>query len=99
MYFGLEGSFFALFGVWRGIGANAGFNFQRITIDNSLTWFRVSGSDGGNTIITNNPKLGLKLGKVWIKAGPSFQINSNDALENWMKIGQLNYNLEVTFLL
>lgn len=97
-YAGAEAGLMGLFALWGGIGVCGGFAAGPVTIDNSVTCFGIMGNEGaGGGHITSNPKLGLKFGPVWMKAGPSFLLTSESATGNWLQIGQTKMNFELCF--
>ena len=100
-YVSIDANFFALFAGWGGIGINAGFTIKNFTIDNSIVKFGASAQKGvGKSMTTYNPKLGIRIGEWWIKAGPSFLIGGSKAIfPDWIKIGNYNYNFEVNYLI
>jgi len=72
-----------------------------ITIDNSITiWAIVGYSPGsGNWKSIYNPKLGIYLGPVWVKAGPSFTVSQKKEFAfDVIKINNTNFNFEVSYI-
>lgn len=102
-YVSLDANAFGFFAVWGGVGVNAGLSLGFITIDNSLIFLGGNAGGGagyGSSRVSYNPKIGLNLGnRVWLKAGPSFSLKSTVPSENWIKIGDFNYNFELSFFL
>ena len=99
-YAGLEANGFSLFAAWGGVGVNGGFTVSNFTMDCSLmNWYAV-GPDGQKVPSQQslNPKLGLRMGPVWLKAGPSFLLSQDSFAPEQLKIGRLNYNFELNIL-
>jgi hypothetical protein len=100
-YVGVEGSTL----VWIGagiytVGVNAGVRHQSFTLDNSLSRTIVADTDMQTFAFYNscNPKIGCRLGPVWIKTGPSIWLSGNADWGRWMKIGSLPVNVEVHYV-
>jgi hypothetical protein len=100
-YAGAEASIFVIFAGVFSVSADAGFAFGPLTIDNSLTRSVIVSPDGGENsyYTTCNPKLGLNIGPVWLKAGPSYAVGKSDAaMGNWLKKGNNHYNVELLYI-
>ncbi len=98
IYAGVEASLFVVFAGVFTASANVGFAAGPVTLDNSLAFTRVSDPEGDNSnYSTYNPKLGLMIRPVWLKAGPSFVINGNPDWGKWMKVNGRCYNVELHY--
>lgn len=98
-YAGVEGSMFVMYAGVFGISANVGVAIGPFTVDNSITRTAIVGPSGerpGN-YTTYNPKLGLNIGPIWLKAGPSILMDGN-GIEDWAKINNRYYNFEVLYI-
>jgi len=95
-YTGLEYGGFMFFAIWGEIGVNTGVSLGPFTLDNSINSLFVLVEGPTRYQTTYNPKLGIHLGPVWLKAGPSFLISKESVLfEDWIKIGKYNMNFEI----
>jgi hypothetical protein len=99
IYAGADVSTFVFFaGVFTASG-NVGFVAGPVTLDNSLAFTVVSSPESENSnYSTCNPKLGLIIGPIWLKAGPSFAVHGNPDWGNWMKKNGTCYNVELHYL-
>lgn len=100
IYSGLDLSAMGLFAVWFSAGINAGISLKYITLDNNIAFFGIAGPEnqfGNHT--TYNPKIGVLIGPVWIKAGPSFLINPSQAEVNPIHWKGQALNVEFTIVL
>jgi hypothetical protein len=100
-YVGAEASMLVFFAGAFTISADAGFALGPVTIDNSLTRtvFASPVGDRNSYSTTYNPKLGLNIGPVWLKAGPSFKLGKSDSpMGNWLTIGNNPYNVELLYI-
>jgi hypothetical protein len=100
LYTGLDLSAMGLFAVWFSAGINAGISLKHITLDNNIAFFGLAGPDNqfGNHL-TYNPKFGILIGPVWIKAGPSFLLNPSQAEVNPIRLKNQAFNVEFTIIL
>ncbi|MSQ79850.1 MAG: hypothetical protein EXR21_09300 [Flavobacteriaceae bacterium] len=94
---------FGLFQPVLTITGYVGFKIGSITIDNSLAFLNVF-PDGkwlkDKHQFTYNPKIGLKVGSIWVKVGPSFMLEPKyGLLDDWMKLGNNYYNFDLNFIL
>ncbi len=99
LYGGGELSLFGFHALALGISANTGVAVGPFTIDNSITYTIRRGPSGekpGN-YTTYNPKLGLNIGPIWLKAGPSILLDGK-GIEDWTKINNRYYNFEVLYI-
>ena len=99
-YVGLDFNAMGLAAAWLSIGTTIGLSFPFFTLDNSLTFSGWTGPDGGyqnGGHISWNPKLGLRIGPVWLKSGPSLILGTTTIDENWLKFNQYNLNFELSF--
>lgn len=100
LYAGLDLSAMGLFAVWFSAGINAGISLKYFTLDNNIAFFGIAGPEnqfGNHT--TYNPKIGVLIGPVWIKAGPSFLINPSQAEVNPIHWKGQALNVEFTIVL
>mgnify|MGYP000270931559 CR=1 FL=1 len=99
-YAGSETSLFVLFAGTFSISATTGFNAEWFTLDGSVSRTSVASPDGDvvSRFTTFNPKLGLAIRKVWIKAGPCYFING-EPWENWVNINGIPFNFEVRYVI
>lgn len=102
-YIGSEASIVVLFAGAASISGTAGFKTGRFTTDCSLSRLWLANSDGDVVArqTTLNPKIGVMIGPVWIKTGPSFLLtNENvfrDLFGNFMHITNIPFNLELNY--
>lgn len=102
---GTEVSIVILFGMAVSIAGTVGLKTGPITIDCSITRLILTNPDGVvvSRQTTVNPKLGIILGPVWIKTGPSLlSTNPNifgNTFGNFMHIKAVPFNLEVNYSL
>ncbi len=88
-----------LFAVWGGVGINGGIALGHFTLDNSLSRWGILGPDGqdfGQTLY--NPKIGVHIGRVWIKAGPSILLSEERWKEDQLKLGEMNMNISISYI-
>jgi hypothetical protein len=103
IYGGADLSIFALFQPAIGVTGYSGVKMRFFTIDNSLAF--LNGFPDGKIVndkhqFTYNPKIGIKLGSVWLKVGPSFIIEDRwIELNKWMKVGSHFYNIDLNIIL
>ena len=99
LYGGAEFSMFGLFAVWGSVGANAGISAGPITLDASLTFWIIGLNEKHFGTTTFNPKVGLQiLDCVWLKSGYSFFPRGENIFPTWMRIGNQNVNIELSFV-
>lgn len=99
VYVGAETSLFVFFAGVISISANAGFNLAFVTIDNSITRTLVSSPDNVKySYTTYNPKLGIHIGPIWLKSGPSFALKQSEQMDGWLKLNGIHYNFELLFM-
>lgn len=106
LFYGVEGSFWIAGAFFASMDFTIGLKKSIFTLETSLGgwWFPKKGDDGHNAHITFNPKIGIKIWGIWIKAGPSFFIyqhyaNNKDGIEGWLDVtknGKMNFNIEFT---
>jgi len=97
-YTGVEASIFVFFAGTFGISGNAGLKIGPFTIDNSFTHTIVAGPSGeSHNYSSLNPKVGLKLGPIWIKAGPCYRLRGNFELDKWVQIGSIPFNFDILY--
>ena len=97
-YAGADITLGVLYAAWFASNAYAGVKLGHLTLDNSIAYFAGLHSEGKHIDYgTYNPKLGVKIGKIWFKSGPSFKIGKSFYLDNstYFKIGYFNYNFEL----
>lgn len=75
-----------------------GYRYQSISVDNSIA-YTFGGVSNNQTYqyCSINPKIGLRLNRVWIKTGPSYTIwekMQNDSPSNWMIISGQQFNVD-----
>jgi hypothetical protein len=102
-YVGTEASIVVFFAGAFSISGTGGFKTGPITTDCSLTKLYLVNPDG-NVVArqtTLNPKIGVMIGQVWIKTGPSFLLSEYDIFRetfgNFMHIGNVAFNFEVNY--
>jgi len=101
IYFGSEVSLFAIVaGAWS-ISGIAGINLNRFTFESSITRLGISSPDGNvKERETNlNLKLGVILGPVWIRVGPSYFHNESiwqTNFDDFLSINGTYMNIDVT---
>ncbi len=97
IYGGAEGSIFGLFVFGGSAAAVGGIKMSVFTLDinASVSGFALNDAKFGYS--TYNPKLGLVLGPVWLKVGPSFQFNGNrePVWEDFVTQKGQAYNVEI----
>lgn len=98
-YASLEGSMFGMFAIWAGLGVNIGYNLGPLTLDNSVTAWGIAGENASFGIVTYNPKVGIRVGPVWLKSGPSFLLAGEEFIDNYLKIGRYNMNFELLYII
>ena len=109
-YFGIEGTMGMIYPVWFSLNGLYGVKKNIFTFDTSLgAWYfprQTFGSETGafHSVvgpyfqITLNPKIGIKLGYFWLKAGPSFHLYRNynhQTLGSIGRIGNMYFNFEL----
>lgn len=107
-YFGAEASFWVI--QWPMLSADILYGIKKnlFTFDTSLgvLWLPKATyvkTTPHRTHITLNPKIGIRLGKVWIKAGPGVFLYKNYIREesapilNLVRIGSVHYNFEILY--
>ncbi|MBK7129902.1 MAG: hypothetical protein IPM74_04640 [Crocinitomicaceae bacterium] len=104
MYGAADLTIFGLFQVALSMTTWVGFKIGPLTIDNSIAFVR--GFPDGKKVNddfylrTINPKIGLKIGIVWLKFGPSYTISGKwDQLDNWFKIKNNFFNFDLNFVM
>ena len=98
-YAGGEVSTFVFFaGTFTG-GLNAGVRYRFITLDNSISGTAISSPESEivGKYCTYNPKFGIWLGPVWIKAGPSFLVSGQSYWGTFVDVGDTPFNVELLF--
>ena len=96
---GLEFSAFGMFAGWGSAGINAGINIGPVTLDGSLTFWVIGLHKKYKGATTYNPKVGLMIADVvWLKAGYSIFLRGENLAPNWMKMGNHNVNIELSFV-
>lgn len=100
IYVGVEGSVFVLFAGVFSVGPSVGYGRGPFSIDNSLTvtGFYAPESVWTESYWTWNPKFGINFGVIWLKAGPSFYVTQPYEKYNALRIGTVNFNVELLYL-
>lgn len=100
-YGGGEVSFFYFFLGELSVSANAGIAFGSFTIDNNITSAMIFGFAHEGSFAryyhTCNPKIGIIIGPMWLKAGPSFLLSGEPAFPEMMKINGRSFNFELLY--
>jgi hypothetical protein len=81
----------------------SGIKVGSFTFDNSIAFRRVLSQHksipNGPYVFTVNPKIGVKIAKIWFKLGTSYKIGGDlEEFENWMKIGNLYCNFDLNYI-
>ncbi len=99
-YAGAEVSLFVFFAGTFSASAMCGVKAGPVTLDNSVSAATAVDSDGETTYSwrTWNPKLGLMIGPVWLKAGPSYVIGGKVEMGNWMKVHGTHFNADLLYI-
>jgi hypothetical protein len=98
-YAGVEGSLFVVFIGIFSVSGTCGLVMNRFTLDHALTCTLVSDPSSNNTTYaTSNPKLGVQLGPVWLKAGPSFLLRGPADWGDWMLVGNVRLNVDLVWV-
>ncbi len=106
-YYGVEGSLWFIEALWLSTDFLYGVQKGFVTFDISTGawWYPYikEYKTGPYFHVTLNPKLGIRVWKIWLKAGPSFFLYKDYAKGNkpgvigMTKIGKLQYNFEIQF--
>lgn len=109
-YRAAEASLWLMEAVFFSVDALAGIQWKAASLDVSLGWLyypklnsaQLPVSYGPYQQLTLNPKMGIQLGRVWLKAGPAFFLYRNYrpdenqvGLFSLTQIGKLHYNFEL----
>lgn len=99
VYAGIDGSLFVFFAGAYSVGPTLGYGHGPFSIDNSLTitWITAPESQTEKNW-SYNPKVGVNVGPVWIKAGPSFPLYTETSWADWVQIGNVSMNFELLYL-
>lgn len=104
-YLGSEASVLIFFAGAVSVSGTAGIKVGSLSFDGSLTRLWLANPDG-NVVArqtTLNPKMGVMIGPVWLKAGPSFLLTDNsvwrELFGNFMHIDHIACNLELNYIL
>jgi hypothetical protein len=99
-YYGADITLGVFFQFWLSVTAQTGIRYNYISLDNSIGYLGLFPQKlSSKHQFTCNPKLGTKIGPVWLKAGPSILLSHRRALNNFLKIGEYYYNFEILFLI
>ncbi len=99
IYAGVDGSLFVFFAGAFSVGPTLGYGHGPFSVDNSLTITLITSPEGANEKNWSyNPKVGVNIGPIWIKAGPSFQLYTETSWGNWVQIGNVSMNFELLYL-
>lgn len=99
-YYGTDITLGLFFQFWLVGTIQAGVRYNYISLDNSVGYLGLFPQKlPSKSHFTYNPKLGIKTGPVWFKAGPSILLSHKRALNNFLKIGECYYNFEILFLI
>lgn len=106
-YYAAEGSLWFVEALWFSADVLYGVQKNFLTFDTSVGvwWYPYikEYKTGPYFHATLNPKIGIRLGKVWLKAGPSFILYKDYAKGNkpgvidMTKINNVAYNFEIQF--
>lgn len=102
-YLGAEASIVVFFAGAVSISGTTGLKTGPLSFDCSLTRLWLANPDGDVVArqTTLNPKIGIMMGPVWLKAGPSFLLTDYDifgeSFGNFMHIGNIACNLELNY--
>lgn len=103
LLFGTEVSMFVLFAGTFSTSALIGIKSGPVTAETSITRQFLASPDGDIVArqSTLNPKLGVKMGPIWLKTGPSFLLGSEDVygsiFGDFLKIGGTAFNVELSY--
>jgi hypothetical protein len=99
-YAGADAALFVFFAGAFSASATCGFAVGPFTIDNSFATTTTLNADGDRVYSyrTYNPKIGVNIGPVWLKAGPSYVIGGKVEMGNWCRIGSTYFNFEILYL-
>ncbi len=100
VYVGVDASVFVVFVGVLSVGPTVGYGYKCFSVDNSVTYTAYESGDGElvEEYWTCNPKLGINIGPVWLKAGPSFQLTPTHSGMNMLPIGNTSMNVELLYL-
>lgn len=98
-YAGIDGSLFVFFAGAFSVGPTLGYGHGPFSIDNSLSFTLITSPESANEKNWSyNPKVGLNIGPVWIKAGPCFPLHTETSWGDWVQIGNVSMNFELLYL-
>jgi hypothetical protein len=101
VYGGAEGSLFGVFAFGGSAAVVSGLKLSIFTLDinAAVSGFAVNEAKIGYS--TYNPKVGLIIGPVWLKCGPSYRFNSNKepVFDGFMSTNNQAYNIEMLICL
>lgn len=100
-YVSIDPNMFVFFAGWVGVGLNVGVSLPFVTVDNSIVVWAISGPSGeeGYGRVTYNPKIGVYVGPVWFKVGPSFILaQKKEFAPDLIKINDTNFNFELSYI-
>jgi len=91
-YGGADITFFGFFSAVLTFSGYTGFKIGIFTIDNSIAYLTTF----PKYQLTYNSKIGIKLGPIWVKSGPSFILKNTYAIsDSWMKFNNNYYNFDL----
>jgi len=100
-YYGIEGAINLIIAPWFALDCLYGVKKNIFTFDTSVgVWWLPKTKLGDGYVdpyfhTTLNPKIGVKFGKVWLKAGPSMHLYRKGERVSLGKIGKRYYNFEI----
>jgi len=90
IYAGVDGSLFVFFAGAFSVGPTIGYGHGPFSIDNSLTFTLITQPESVNEKNWSyNPKIGINIGPVWLKAGPSFSLYAESDWDGWVQTGNV----------
>ncbi len=100
IYFGPEASIFGFYALILSVSGSAGISLGPVTIDNSLTYSAMFEPSGERYDYPSyNPKVGLRIGPVWLKAGRFVEFNPiRKGVDEWLKYEGIKYNFELLYI-
>jgi len=110
-YYGIEGSYWIIIAQWMSLDFLYGVKKNIFTFDTSIGvwWYpKLDNKNTSSEVVgpyfhsTLNPKIGVKLGRVWLKGGPSIFLYKNYpkdqgpiGITDMIKIGHTLCNFEI----
>lgn len=102
LYAGPEASLFVFFAGVFSFSATGGVALGPFTLDNAVTYTTFVSPNGhaGQDYGSLNPKIGLQLGPVWLKAGPSYLISGSTIWGDYrfLEINEQPWNFEIRYI-